>query len=302
MASLTDTELVRARWRRHLCAEALDTTERDDFAFRGLGARVPHLAFRLLLLPYDPDRELPEAKDVAAHLESHRSLDIGNGTIHFGTRVTPAAHATALVVRPGDNEPWERFVAVHRNGAIELGLNDRERRYSDDPDTKFVQLVAAASFSWATLELARGFNPGSNHVAHLLAVALPDTAGARLNNLANGYSELGSHYGLVPVCPDRHLLWPIELDRLPTEAEETYALALNIAHRVVGAWGVTSTWHLDQEGSSAGQLSVHRAHQWQLEPRVSRYASVKNRRRDHPRERRCSRSARIASAQPHEYR
>ena len=34
MKSLTETELVRARWRRHLHAEALDTTQRDDFARR----------------------------------------------------------------------------------------------------------------------------------------------------------------------------------------------------------------------------------------------------------------------------
>lgn len=35
MESLTETELVRARWRRHLHAEALDTTDRADFARRG---------------------------------------------------------------------------------------------------------------------------------------------------------------------------------------------------------------------------------------------------------------------------
>lgn len=34
MASLTDPELVRARWRRHLRAETLDTIQRDDFARR----------------------------------------------------------------------------------------------------------------------------------------------------------------------------------------------------------------------------------------------------------------------------
>ena len=34
MESLTETELIRARWRRHLHAETLDTTQRDDFARR----------------------------------------------------------------------------------------------------------------------------------------------------------------------------------------------------------------------------------------------------------------------------
>lgn len=34
MASLTETELVRARWRCRLRAEALDSTERDGFARR----------------------------------------------------------------------------------------------------------------------------------------------------------------------------------------------------------------------------------------------------------------------------
>ena len=39
MESLTETELVRARWQRHLHAEALNSTERDDFA-RGTHVRL----------------------------------------------------------------------------------------------------------------------------------------------------------------------------------------------------------------------------------------------------------------------
>ena len=259
MASLTETELVRARWRRHLQAAALDTTERDDFAQRGLASRVQDLAFRLLILPYDPDRELLEADNAKAHLERHRSLDLGNSTVNFGTTVAPSAHATALVARPGDSEPWERFVALHQNGTVELGLSDRDRQYAEDPDAKFVQLIASASLSWATLELARGINSEANHQPHLLTVALPDTAGALLNNLATGYAEPGGYHNQMPGCPDDHLLWHIELDRLPADTDETHALALRIASRIVGAWGITSTMHLDRVGPFTGQLNVHRA-------------------------------------------
>lgn len=261
MASLTETELVRARWRRHLRAHALDTADRDDFAQRGLANRVRDLAFRLLILPYDPDIEQYETDEAVSYLKDHQNMEIGNSTIHFGTWVTPSAHATALVARPGDDAPWERFVAVHRNGAVELGLSDRTRRYAKDSDTKHVQLIAAASFSWATLELARDINPEANDQLHLLAVALPDAAGALLNNLAAGYLEPGSDYNQIRGCPDHHLLWHIELDRLPTDLDGTHALALNIASRLVEAWGVTSTLHLDREGSFTDQLNVHRAAQ-----------------------------------------
>lgn len=127
MASLTDTELVRARRRRHLRAEALDTTERDDFAQRGLASRVQGLAFRLLSPPHDPDVERFETNKAVSYLDAHQAVEVGNGTIRFGTRVIPAAHATALASHARDDMPWERCVAIHRNGAIELGLGDGPR-------------------------------------------------------------------------------------------------------------------------------------------------------------------------------
>ena len=261
MESLTETELVRARWRRHLRAEALDTTDQPDFARRGLANRVRDLAFRLLILPYDPDIEQFETDESVSHLKDHQNMEIGNGTIHFGTWVTPSAHATAHVARPRDDAPWERFVAVHRNGAVELGLSDRNSQYAEDSDPRYVQLIAAASFSWATLELAREINPEANDQPRLLAVALPDAADALLDNLAAGYRAPGSHYNQIPGCPDAHLLWHIELDRLPADLDGTHALALNIASRLLEAWGVTSTLHLDGEGSFTDQLNVHRAAQ-----------------------------------------
>ena len=263
MASLTETELVRARWRRHLQAAALDTTERDDFARSGLAKRVQDLAFRLLVLPYDPDVERFGIDDTASHLDAHQGINIGNGNIRFGTGVVPTAYATALVTQHGDDMPWERYVAIHRNGAIELGLGDRFRTHTDPNGvvSKLVRLVTDASFTWATLELARSVHSDANGQPHLLVVALPDTAGALLCNFGVGYVEPRSHYDQRVRCSNEHLLWHIELDRLPSDLDGTSALALEVASRITNAWGMAQTLYVDRIGDFEGQLSVRRAKQ-----------------------------------------
>lgn len=40
MNTTAEIELIRARWRRALASEGLETTARDDFALGGLAARL----------------------------------------------------------------------------------------------------------------------------------------------------------------------------------------------------------------------------------------------------------------------
>lgn len=263
MESLTETELIRARWRRHLRAAALDATDRNDFAHRGLAAQVEHLALRLLLLPLDPDHERHGTSETAAFLQKHHSVDIGNGSIHFGSKVIPTAHSVALVHQNGDDVPWNRFVSIHRAGAIELALGDRHRENVDQHGnrTKIVRLVTAASFTWATLELARELNEESQHERHLLAVALPDTNDAHLTNLGAGYVDKVRFFNETHGCLDEHLLWHIELDRLPANEHESGDIARKVGERIVNAWGWAQTLHLDSDGPHTAQLDVHRSRQ-----------------------------------------
>ncbi|MYG89570.1 MAG: hypothetical protein F4190_13760 [Acidimicrobiales bacterium] len=217
----------------------------------------------MLILPYDPDAERLATEGAVEQLNAQRSVDVGNGTIHFGSRVIPTAHATALVTQFDDDMPWQRYVAIHRNGAVELGLGGqyRPRTDSNEVSIKLVRLVTATSFTWATLELARRIGPEVNDLPHQLTVALPDTAGALLSNLATGYEEPGSRYNRMPGCPDDHLLWHIELERLPADSDEANAVALSVASRITNAWGTSQTFYLDRDGDAAGQLNVRRARQ-----------------------------------------
>ena len=101
----------------------------------------------------------------------------------------------------------------------------------------------------------------ARRLSALPTVALLDTAGALLSNLGTGYYEPRSHYNQIPGCPDEHLLWHIELDQLPSDQEQSRAVALKVASRIVSAFGVPQPLHLDREGALAGQLNVHRAKQ-----------------------------------------
>ncbi len=57
MTDIEGLEFRRARWRRALRREALDTTTRGDFAVAGLASRLRAPSIQILLLPADPEAD-----------------------------------------------------------------------------------------------------------------------------------------------------------------------------------------------------------------------------------------------------
>ena len=126
MSPESETELVRARWRRHLAEQALDSIEREDFARKGLAAREEKTTVRLLLLPTDPDAQSLEIDDeLWEWLQERKTMPLGDGDIHLGDKTVPTAHAAAIIRDGGENPAWRSYTAVHRNRAVEAGLGDR---------------------------------------------------------------------------------------------------------------------------------------------------------------------------------
>ncbi len=176
MTTQADLELVRSRWRRHLVGHALDTTDRPDFSLGGLGGRVRRLTGRLLLLPPDPDREaITIDAELWDRLDELKTVDLGElGRVRLGEHQVPTAHAAALVNHHGHNEPWNSYVAVHRNGSIDIGFGDRggrDTKQRDGEDVRVFNLISLVGHSWAAFELARclAYEPdGPWHLAFAL--------------------------------------------------------------------------------------------------------------------------------------
>ena len=263
MNTLFDAELIRTRWRRHLAVQALDDCDCPGFSLGGLGARVQEPTARLFLLPADPDIERFDLDEQFwERLNGIKNIAVGDGQICLGEKPIPTAHAAALVDDRGDGEPWKSYAAVHRNGAIEFGLGERggcNRTVSADESRRYFHLVSIVVHAWSMAELARTLNEDDMTGPWLLSVALRDTVGALLANLGDGWAHPWYPYSEVGGCPDRHLLWHVELDQLPENQSASKTLAFKVGNRIMNAWGSKQRLYLDGLGDLAGELNVHRA-------------------------------------------
>ncbi len=260
MSSISKAERRRSRWKRHLAVEGVDDISHPRFARGGLGSRLDSMLARMFLIPEDPDAACWEFDDTSwAQIEEHKSVDLGNGAIHLGHEAIPTAHAAALVHRHGYDTAWLRYAAVHHSGMVEVGLGERYHHHgvgSDLGGPAYVDLVRIVGFTWALAELARNLGSHKTTGPYLLTVALPDTRGALLAGLAEGYVYPGhSDYRIKP-CPDEHLLWNIELKDLPADIAESQQLAFRVGSRIENAWGLKQQVYLNRTGSNKGQLNT----------------------------------------------
>lgn len=262
MSLVSDTELTRARWRRHLDALALDDETRSDFASAGLAGRVNRLVARLILLPSDPDCDRWEFDDAFwKHLEGHKSVSVGDGEIRLGDEVVATAHAGAIIRTHGYGMPWQRYVAVHRNGALEIGLGDGRYRQDlgdDSAAAVYVDLIKIVAFTWAMGEFAHKLRINETAGSCLLVVALPNMHGAFLAGLGAGYCSPARNNYEVLKCDVKNLLWHIELD-MPEDTSASQQLAFRVGSRIENAWGLRDGCYLDLHGDNEGKLDVYRA-------------------------------------------
>lgn len=263
MSEPKETELVRERWRRSLCAEALDHADREDFMLGGLGARVQEPTVRLMLLPPDPHAEIPGLFDsIWDWIGMRRTIRLGNGEVPLGDNVVPTAHAAALVRDGGEDRGWRNYAAVHRNGAVEVGLGDRggaNRSTQNGDGARFFWLIPIVAYTWAMVELARDLlDDASLDGPFLLAAALKDTQDALLDHRGNGWAPAHLPWNNLGRCSDKHLLWHIEFDHLPADPSASQALAFQVGDRVENAWGCRQRIYLDRQGDLAGRFDVNR--------------------------------------------
>lgn len=261
--TIADTELLRARWRRALDGHALDDVRRADFALGGLATRLRVPTAQLLLLPPDPEAEAVRFDDAFwAWVGPQSTVDIDGRTVRFGDQSHPTADAAALVSGYGSKEPWNSYLAVHRSGAIELGLGDRggwQRQNREGETVRMFNLISIVTYALAMLSFARALNeriplPGPRQ----LTVALRSTKDALLGNVGEGWAEPDSFQNTVGGCPEEHLLWHLSIDEPPYD-EAQRALAFALGDRIENAWGTVHRRYLARVGDWTDRLDVRRA-------------------------------------------
>lgn len=260
MTALGEADLQRDRWRRALRREALDTSDRADFAMRGLSARLRRPSVRLLLLPADPDADVIRVDDgLWAWIKHHQVVDIEGRDLRLGTHEVPTAQAAALVDSYGNGEAWHSYVAIHRSGALEYGLGDRgvwELKDRNDKLVRVFNLISVVARTWALLKFGTTMRDrASVDGPFQLTVAMHCTGGAFLGNVAEGWAEPLTWGNELPACPEENLLWHLELTEWPDE-DNIRELAFRVGDRLEDAWGVRHRRYLARAGEVVGKLDV----------------------------------------------
>lgn len=259
---LTETELIRTRWRRGLESYALDVDNRDDFAKGGLSNRLESLTVQLVMMPPDPEREVIALDDdFVVWLQERRDVTLNDHRLRLGNNVRVSAHSASLTDGFSGAEDWPSYVSIHRSGAVEAGLGiygGGENVRQDGNRVRYFALISTVVHSWATLDLASKVQAKAGlDGPWLMTVGVRSTRGAFLADFGDGWRSFGPPYNNDQTCPDDNLLWHLELECLPA-GEEQQDVAFGIGDRIENAWGTTMRRYLNREGDRAGQLGFSR--------------------------------------------
>jgi hypothetical protein len=261
MISLSERELVRARWRRALAAHALNQADRADFAEAGLARRLESITTQLLLLPADPESAtLNLDAELSEWLTGHQVVPIDEIGVRMSSSPNIRRTAHALALADGHEATWRSYLAVHRSGALEIGMGDiggwEGRNNLNDP-IRTISLAPVVARTWAMLTLAADLA-----ARHSISGPFQLTVGIRsqrahLGMLAEGWAEPDSFENRVGTCPEHTLLWHIELEDL-SDLGQAQAVAYAVGDRIEDAWGVAQRRYLAHRGEREGRLDPRR--------------------------------------------
>lgn len=240
---------VRDRWvEQHRRLGFPDPPRRVDIEPAGLARRVEDLSTRIVILPADPrvarlefDDEMWEwwteqrSAPFGAQLSWHKSFPTVDAAVHLR----------------GTADEWDTYLAVNRHGGVEVGTSDiytiREARC--------FRLVRTVGLLWVALDTQ------SQVLRHVpaegpwqVALALHNTQGAVLGDLAEGWASPGRGLVRVRVCPEPHVVMREELTEWPAQekADEIRRLAFRLGGRIEDAWGVKQRRFLANGGELEG--------------------------------------------------
>lgn len=247
---MTILEAQRARWERYRSELRLTHAAGEEFGRGGLGRLVRDLDLRFVVLPADPWADVVSLdKELLDWLKQPRPAPFRNEPFDWGgqTRLT----ANAAERYSSHEEGWDRYIAVHRHGGIEIARNSAaaEATNRDRPRVFYLRYIVAAV--WCAIDLHEGLLKQHKVEGPFeVVLALRGTGGSVLGHLAEGWRDSSDITHRPPRCVDDDLF--IRLDReslIPTKDT-----AMELANRLGAAWGTTDQRHLAARGDYEGEF------------------------------------------------
>ena len=147
------------RWRRRSATHALDHADRARLRTgRPRPSASEPVTTQLLLLPADPESATVDLDTkLIEWLTGHQVVLIDDLGVRMASSPNIRRTAHALALADGHETTWHSYFAVHRSGALELGMGDiggwETRNNLDDP-VRVISLAPVVARTWAMLILA----------------------------------------------------------------------------------------------------------------------------------------------------
>lgn len=261
-------EIQRARWRRVREACSLGNPDDEGFAVGRLPLPGVESLVRFLILPGDPEDERLALDDSFWEWFTGDLPDPGSGRpAAWGSRNRPTS-GTALRYQPYGSDEFLRYLAVHRSGALEMGLT-RDAGSVPEPANDVaggqqaacrggqgsLRLITAVGRVWAAAaayaELLERW-PVEGPFQVVLSVR--QTQGMVLGNFGTGWAEPHNVFtDERSVCPEVSLLRVLELGFWPDQ-DGVQAFAFDIGLWLENAFGSRHRRFLARGGAFQDQF------------------------------------------------
>lgn len=249
-----ERDAYRARWRRFREPLHLVDLEDERFGRGGLAGRLDRPTMRLVILPGDPDRNVLEFdEEFWEWFRQDQDDPASEGSSNWGSSSRPTS--SAAVRSNARNASCSRYLAVHRNGAFELGLGN-DARYPLRPSITGVRLITIVGRVWCALEQYRQvierFDIDGPWEIHASMIDVNDTV---LGLLAEGWMEPYDNGGRQ--CTEENLMYVTELDDWP-DPDRVRSVAFKIGGWIEDSWGNEMRRFLARGGSYDGRFDASR--------------------------------------------
>jgi hypothetical protein len=245
VTSYHERDALRARWQHFRQEATVDSVHNEAFGSRGLARHSPEIRTRFIILPSDPEASIIDfdseawdwwATDVANPFD-------GGPPTRWGFQRRAISEAAVLCDYLRDNFwNWDKYLALHRSGALEFGLGHSgsrsfRRREGNATRRAFFLVVTIGRMWWALARYTDVIERVGPSGPWQCILAFKDTASSVLANLAAGWADpMNAWSDEPPSCPDPNVLITRDLEEWPDEAARRQ-LAFELGARVEDSWG-----------------------------------------------------------------
>jgi hypothetical protein len=248
-------ELQRLRWARW--NDHLSLGDRlVESSGRSPSVIDSNVSCRMLVSPSDIDTDLIRFdKDFWNWWEAERRDPVTGAVADWGRVGTPTAEAAIRTPTMPQRDP-DRYLALYRNGALEIGLL-RDGTYESREGIKIFRMNMILGRYWGGLELYRDVIeryelPGPFQIR----VALLGTKDAQLGGFAEGWAEPFDFMSPdFAGCPEEHLLYTSYLDAWPS-SDELSGFVISLGGWLDDAWCIKERRCIARVGDHAGELHL----------------------------------------------